>query len=151
MDFAPPTETPVEQNNILTFPTRARGGCEPNNDTWLLDKSSSVDTTNQFYLSGAIVQGGKYWTGGIWKSKLLSGWSPVVGRDDFGLFWNFTTGKQIPSCVTETWRYGYILGSGGRVETPRHTPLVGEKSLISIKKWSCEKWPTKVIFVRLLH
>ena len=26
MDFAPPTETPVEQNNILPFPARARGG-----------------------------------------------------------------------------------------------------------------------------
>ena len=57
-----------------------------------------------------------------------------IGRDDFGLFWNFNTGKQIPPCVTETRRYGYILGSGGCVETPRHTPLVGEKSLINVKK-----------------
>ena len=56
------------------------------------------------------------------------------GRDDFGLFWNFNTGKQIPPCVIETRRYGYILGSGGRVETPRHTSLVGEKSLINVKK-----------------
>ena len=58
----------------------------------------------------------------------------MVGRYDFGFFWSFNTGKQIFLCVIETQRYGYILGSGGRVETPCHTPLVGEKSLINLKK-----------------
>ena len=38
-----------------------------------------------------------------------------VGRYDFGLFFNFNTGKQILPCVIETRRYGYILGSGGHV------------------------------------
>ena len=36
-----------------------------------------------------------------------------LGRYDFGFFWNFNTGKQILTCVTETQRYGHIRDSEG--------------------------------------
>ena len=41
--------------------------------------------------------------------------NPPRGRYDFGFSWNLNTGKQILLCVMETRRYGYILGSGGRL------------------------------------
>ena len=38
-----------------------------------------------------------------------------LGRYDFGLFWDITTGKQILPCVTETKRFGLIGGHVGGV------------------------------------
>ena len=57
-----------------------------------------------------------------------------IGRYDFGLFWNFITGKQGLLCVTETWRYGYIRDYGDRVETPHGTTIGCEKSSNGLKK-----------------
>ena len=39
----------------------------------------------------------------------------TIGRYDFGLFWNFNTGKQILPCVIETKRFGLIWGHVGGV------------------------------------
>ena len=66
----------------------------------------------------------------VWRGAVYYYYTQVctIGRYDFGFFWNFNTGKQILPCVIETWRYDYILGSGGRVETPRQTTLGCEKS-----------------------
>ena len=61
-------------------------------------------------------------------------WSWSLGRYDFGLFWNFITGKQGLLCVTETWRYGYKRDYGDRVETPHGTTIGCEKSSNGLKK-----------------
>ena len=58
----------------------------------------------------------------------------TIGRYDFGLFWNFITGKQGLLCVTETWRYGYKRDYGDRVETPHGTTIGCEKSSNGLKK-----------------
>ena len=75
---------------------------------------------------------------------------PALGWDIFCRLVHLQSPSVLKPCSSSVW-LTRRLGSGGRVETPRHTSLVGEKSLINVKKWSCEKLPTKVIFVCLLR